>query len=605
MSQTAADVALRRSVASLRGRARWLLVPSLLGNSIVAAIAAYYATLTLRFDGEALAHFFTCVAVSASVFIFIADSLSVRHLRTLRELGSGRASADRTKVLAAIEEVRTLPDFIRRAGIVAWAVAVTAVVVAMWAWVDAQWPQLLRLLALGAMFGPIASVVTYLLVVRRARRVTSQLAELLPLRELLQTLKPDGGSIRQRVVGFSVIMVVLPCLMLVDVTRDQAEHVFVQVAAVDTAQRAAAAEGAMLDAAVKTGGLALLVLAMAIGSAVLAGQLLASPMRELAERANRIATGGLNDAQLIPAEAELWSLTSTFTLLQSQLREIIMQLQRAGLSIGATTEQLVSTSSKYEHGAADQATSLNQTSATTEQLAQSARQISTSAGAVAEMAQKTLEAAKAGQAGADAFAAAVARMKQDNRAISEAVLRLQKRVQQIGKIVEFITSVADRSDLLALSAELEGTKAGDVGRGFALVAAEMRRLAENVIESTNEIEELIGEVREATAATVAATALGLEQTESGTDQAGSVTEALAQVVTLAEQTSDSVRSISLATQQQQSSTDQLAEAMADILGITQQSLAATKQVTAANHELIALSADLKSIVDHFQMQAKA
>ena len=73
-----------------------------------------------------------------------------------------------------------------------------------------------------------------------------------------------------------------------------------------------------------------------------------------------------------------------------------------------------------------------------------------------------------------------------------------KRVQQIGKIVEFINGVADKSDLLALNAELEGTKAGEVGRGFSLVAAEMRRLAENVLESTKEIEGLIEEIREAT-----------------------------------------------------------------------------------------------------------
>ncbi|MFP2902888.1 methyl-accepting chemotaxis protein, partial [Corallococcus sp. 4LFB] len=68
----------------------------------------------------------------------------------------------------------------------------------------------------------------------------------------------------------------------------------------------------------------------------------------------------------------------------------------------------------------------------------------------------------------------MSRMRQDNQAIGSAVARLNKRVQQIGKIVEFINGVADKSDLLALNAELEGTKAGEVGRGFSLVAAEMR-----------------------------------------------------------------------------------------------------------------------------------
>jgi methyl-accepting chemotaxis protein len=183
-------------------------------------------------------------------------------------------------------------------------------------------------------------------------------------------------------------------------------------------------------------------------------------------------------------------------------------------------------------------------------------------------------------------------MRDDNRAISEAVQRLNARVQQIGKIVEFITGVADRSDLLALSAELEGTKAGDLGRGFTLVAAEMRRLAENVIESTKEIEELIDEIRLATDRTVDATERGLEQTLSGTALATQVAGVLDQVVQLAERTSEEVRAISLATQQQQSGTDQLAEAMADILGITQQSLAATKQLSQANSQLVGLAGTL-------------
>ena len=313
-----------------------------------------------------------------------------------------------------------------------------------------------------------------------------------------------------------------------------------------------------------------------------------------------MAQGELSDPQVFAASDEVWAVTSTFSLMQAQLQNVLAQLKRAGVSIASTTQDLVGTSTRYEAGAADQASSLNETSATTEELAQSARQISLNASAVSEISQKTLDSAQAGQASAEAFGRAVDRMRQDNRSIAEAVGRLQRRVQQIGKIVEFITGVADRSDLLALSAELEGTRAGDVGRSFTLVAAEMRRLAENVLESTTEIEELISEIREATQVTVEATERGLEQTTSGTALAGEVTRALTEVVRLAKETSSAARGITLATQQQQSGTDQLAEAMADILGITQQSLSATKQLTSANNGLVALSGSLSSLVDRWK-----
>ncbi|RKI44598.1 methyl-accepting chemotaxis protein, partial [Corallococcus sp. AB004] len=149
--------------------------------------------------------------------------------------------------------------------------------------------------------------------------------------------------------------------------------------------------------------------------------------------------------------------------------------------------------------------------------------------------------------------------------------------------------------------ELEGTKAGEVGRGFSLVAAEMRRLAENVLESTKEIEGLIEEVREASAAAVTVTGGGVRAVETGTGLAEQVSESLRQIVDLAGRTSDSVRIISRSTQQQQAGTDQLAETMADILRITQQSLNATKQVGAANGDLLGLAQDLRGVVERFQI----
>ncbi len=332
-----------------------------------------------------------------------------------------------------------------------------------------------------------------------------------------------------------------------------------------------------------------------------AGVVVGRPMREIAEEATRIARGKLGTPRPVPADDEVWAVSAAFTGMQLHLGRLLGELKGAGTKISAATDDIVKTSTRYEDGATEQATALNETSATTEELARSARQIADNAQAVEEIAQKTLAAAKRGQDGADEFSGAMARMERENHSISNAVVKLNKRVQQIGRIVEFINGVADKSDLLALNAELEGTKAGEVGRGFALVAAEMRRLAENVLESTKEIESLIEEIREATRAAVAATSAGVQATETGGALAREVMQSLGEILQLAGRTSEAVKSISLATQQQQSGTDQLAEAMADILRVTQLSLAATKQVSAANVDLAGLSKDLKSVVGRFRL----
>ena len=322
-------------------------------------------------------------------------------------------------------------------------------------------------------------------------------------------------------------------------------------------------------------------------------------MQRLAAEARRVAEGDLEKPLVIAADGGVWRVTSVFAQLQERLAGLVTKVLEAGTHVHTATDSLQATSSRSEATAAEQAAALNETSATTEELARSARQIAGSASSVLELAGRTLEAAQQGQSDAAAFQAAVDRMKQDNKSIAGAVDRLQRRVQQIGRIVELINAVADRSDLLALSAELEGTRAGDVGRGFSLVGAEMRRLAENVLESTAEVEELIAEIRDATVRTAEATERGSHLTEKGTSLADEVTFSLSRVAELALETSNQVRTITLATQQQQSGTDQLAEVMSEILAGTQNELAGTQRLAEVNHRLLGLSTSLQTAVGRF------
>jgi methyl-accepting chemotaxis protein len=591
------------TAAMFHGRARWLLWPSIVGTLAGGLTAVAYLWAALRAEAHQVLQGGALALLTLAVMLAASVALGGRRLRTMRGLASGELGPTEANLVAAILEVRALPEWQRRAATGGWINGGLVVALALWlsGWVSG-W-GMARVVLVAAAIGMFVSVLVYLLALRRARGMVELICRLVPAKSVLAALETEKEQrLRTRLAAFTVLMVVLPAVLVSDASRLATHGAVARVKEAPAAEQAERAKSELQESTTRVVVLAALLFGLALLAGALLGQGLAGPLRHVADEANRISRGDLRQVDVVPAEGELWAVTSTFTRMQAQLQEIIGQMQRAGISIGATTEQLMATSSKYESGAADQATSLNETSATTEELAQSARQISHNAGSVSELAQKTFEAAREGQDSAKAFVNAVDRMRHDNNSIAEAVTRLQKRVQQIGRIVEFITTIADRSDLLALSAELEGTKAGDVGRGFTLVAAEMRRLAENVIESTNEIEELISEIREATHETVAATERGMEHTESGTALATAVSQSLQSVVGLAQSTSDSVRAISLATQQQQTSTDQLAEAMADILGITQQSLAATKQVTSANHELISLSADLKGLVEQFRVK---
>jgi methyl-accepting chemotaxis protein len=454
--------------------------------------------------------------------------------------------------------------------------------------------------------GPLSALLVYLLVVRRSRTAAELIAnEGLSALEFIEAVPPRRQNLRRRLLTFTAIAVLCPSIFILDVSVSRAMRVMDEILeAKSRPDQEAVVARSQSEWNPSLGLLSGFVILLVLGTAYAAGYALSEPLRSITEDATRIAKGDLRPPRVIPAEDEVWAASAAFVQMQAQLGQALAQMRRAGMQISSTTEQLVATSSEQELGADEQSSSLNETSATTEELARSAQQIAGNAESVAGIAERTFSAAQGGQRNAAAFLTAMQRMKEDNQAIADAVVRLNKRVQQIGKVVEFINEIADKSDLLALNAELEGTKAGEVGRGFSLVAAEMRRLAENVIRSTRTIEQLIEEIRDATHAAVMATEAGLKTTEAGTLLAAQVDESLSLILELARQTSHAVRSISLATQQQQTGTDQLAAAMGDILRVTEQNAAATKQMVAANSDLSSLARDLKLVVERFQLAGR-
>lgn len=583
----------------IRGRTAWLLFPSVFGNSLVVLLAVIYSAMVLHLGGTSL-QIFLLLVVSVTVLLQVGLHLyAAARLTTFRGLTSERLELSDENRLRATGEAWKFPDLISRLSLVGWVAGGGLVSALLALFADVPGMLALRVIGVALLFGPLSTVMVGLLATTRAHEALDALSEGLPAHVVIKAAPTSKWTVRGRILAFTFVLVVFPSVMLVDVARVFSDAALSELIAAAPDQRAALAASLWWQFAARLAVLASAAALLAIAAAWGGGSVIVRPMQKLAAQARRVAQGDLSRPQVIAADGEVWLVTGVFARLHERLAVLVGQLTRAGASLASATSTLHQTSARYEATAAEQAAALNQTSATTEELAHSARQIASSAASVQDLAQRTLEAAENGQDDANAFQAAVERMKQDNRSIAGAVERLQRRVQQIGRIVELINTVADRSDLLALSAELEGSRAGDVGRGFSLVGAEMRRLAENVLESTAEVEELIAEIRDATMTTAEATHNGSVLTEGSTGLAAEVTHALSRVGELARETSHQVRTISLATQQQQSGTDQLAETMADILAGTQQSLAATRQLGSANSRLVELAAALRSVVGRF------
>ncbi len=299
-------------------------------------------------------------------------------------------------------------------------------------------------------------------------------------------------------------------------------------------------------------------------------------------------------------DPQLETLLSSFGKVIETLRIFVREINEAALRLSSSANQVLAASTQHESSATEQAAAIHETTATMEELKHASAQIAENAGAVARVAEETLGAARAGRGAIGEFIQAIQQIRRDGTAVADSITKLTRRVERIGTVVEVIDEIADRSDLLALNAALEGSRAGEAGKGFSIVAAEMRRLAENVLDSTREIKNLITEIREATAAAASAADASKHATESGEKLGSVAAQAVEGILSGVQETSDAARVINLATQQQRTATEQVVASMAEIEDVTRQTSQASKQSTGAAAELTGLAMRLAELIRRFK-----
>ncbi|SEK66823.1 MULTISPECIES: methyl-accepting chemotaxis protein [Stigmatella] len=313
-----------------------------------------------------------------------------------------------------------------------------------------------------------------------------------------------------------------------------------------------------------------------------------------------VREGDLSRWTTTTEDPQLAPLLEGFGKVIETLRTFVREINEAALRLSSSANQVLAASTQHETSSTEQAAAIHETTATMEELKHASAQIAENAGAVARVAEETLGAARAGRGAIAEFIQAMQQIRSDGIAVADAITKLSKRVERIGTVVEVIDEIADRSDLLALNAALEGSRAGEAGKGFSIVAAEMRRLAENVLDSTKEIKSLITEIREATAAAGGAADASKVATESGEKLGSVAATAVEGILAGVQETSDAARVINLATQQQRTATEQVVASMAEIEDVTRQTTQASKQATGASAELTQLASRLAELIKRFK-----
>jgi methyl-accepting chemotaxis protein len=273
--------------------------------------------------------------------------------------------------------------------------------------------------------------------------------------------------------------------------------------------------------------------------------------------------------------------------------------QQVGSSVGkvqSSSSELQATASQQAAGAREQAIAMSEISTTITELLVTSRQISESAQRVTQVAQQATGAARTSDATIDRGNDAIVDTRRLIDLVVGHMLDLGKKSQQIGAVLEIVAELAEQTNILSINATIEAAGAGDSGKRFAVVADEIRKLADRVGGSTKEIRALIDDVRSAVNTTVMTTETGSKSVDATAKQFSEVASALKQLAALVATTLDAAREIELSTKQQSTAVEQVNLAIANVSQTTRDSEASSAQTLLTVSQLTGLSRDLLRMV---------
>jgi methyl-accepting chemotaxis protein len=316
----------------------------------------------------------------------------------------------------------------------------------------------------------------------------------------------------------------------------------------------------------------------------------------LLEQARQAASDSASSAVNLLVIIGIVALVSGGLISVVLARTLGRQIGTAVGQVQSSSVELQASANQQATAAQEQATAMAEITTTISELLTTSRQIAESAQRVAGIAGRTASSAVAGQGTVEKAHDSISAISRQVELIVAHMLELGKKSQQIGSVLDIVSELAEQTNILAINATIEAAGAGESGKRFAVVAEEIRKLADRVAGSTKEIRTLIDDVRGAVNTTVLATESGSKAVDTGSKLFGEVAAALKQIAGLVSTTTEAAREIELSTKQQSTAVEQVNVAISNVAQATKETEASSGQTLQTASQLAGLSCDLLRLV---------